>query len=121
MNITRRWCDWEFYLAATSVPIPCEDVKAREVSKTAASAPSPESRYEGGRRQEQRAGADGRSRRQKQAAGADGRSGWLRRRGQETRFSISRFHISHFSFFIWGFSRVPIFPFAATPSPLASA
>src|SRR6266545_3994711 len=75
MNITRRWCDWEFYLAATSVPIPCEDVKAREVSKTAASAPSPESRYEGGRRQEQRAGADGRSRRQKQAAGADGRSG----------------------------------------------
>src|SRR6266545_284203 len=108
MNITRRWCDWEFYLAATSVPIPCEDVKAREVSKTAASAPSPESRYEGGRRQEQR-------------AGADGRSGWLRRRGQETRFSISRFHISHFSFFIWGFSRVPIFPFAATPSPLASA
>src|SRR6266508_6167328 len=74
MNITRRWCDLEFYLAATSVPIPCEDAKAREVSKTAASAPSRESRYEGGRRLEQRAGAEGRSRRQKQAAGADGRS-----------------------------------------------
>src|SRR6266508_610769 len=83
MNITRRWCDLEFYLDATSVPIPCEDAKAREVSKTAASAPSRESRYEGGRRLEQ-------------TAGAGGRGSGLRRRGQETRFSIS-----HFSFFIF--------------------
>src|SRR6266508_3234503 len=74
MNITRRWCDLEFYLAATSVPIPCEDAKAREVSKTAASAPSRESRYEEGRRLEQTAGADGRSRRQGQAAKAGGRN-----------------------------------------------
>src|SRR6266545_677011 len=78
MNITRRWCDLEFYLAATSVPIPCEDAKAREVSKTAASAPSRESRYEGGRRLEQTAGAGGRGSGQEQRAGAEGRS-----RGQE--------------------------------------
>src|SRR6266542_4196167 len=60
MNITRRWCDLEFYLAATNVLIPCEDAKAREVSMTAASAPSHESPV----RRRQTAGAGGRSRRQ---------------------------------------------------------
>src|SRR6266542_3234930 len=95
MNITRRWCDLEFYLAATSVPIPCEDAKAREVSKTAASAPSRESRYEGGRRLEQTAGAGGRGRRQEQTAGADGRE------AVHTTFHFSFLIISHdFSFFI---------------------
>src|SRR6266511_4382699 len=82
MNITRRWCDLEFYLDATSVPIPCEDAKAREVSKTAASAPSRESRYEGGRRLEQTAGAGGRDRGKEQTAGAEGRS---RRQGQAAK------------------------------------
>src|SRR6266536_1720742 len=99
MNITRRWCDLEFYHAATNVLIPCEDAKAREVSMTAASAPSHESPV----RRRQTAGAGRRSRRQEQLAGADGRS---TRQEQTADMQSTRFSISHFPTSIWGFSCV---------------
>jgi len=49
----------------------------------------------GGRRQEQEAGAGGRSRRQEQEAGADGRSRWQEQAAE--RGAIFSFLIFHFS------------------------